>query len=390
MFQIKIQSTPAHIIAAWRRGHPLFKCLRPLSYLYSHIMQWRRIAYQRQYPFFKTTTFNVPVIVVGNIQVGGTGKSPMVIWLAKFLKSHGYHPGIISRGYKSHIKTYPHLVTPTSDPYLYGDEPVMLAEQTDCPVVIDPSRVRGIKWLLSNITPIMPITPITPITPTPDIIISDDGLQHYALGRTLEIVMHPRFQPMNQDCLPAGPMREPVSRLREPVSRLKAAAVGCESEPEPEPALFIINSGDVLRAGDFVLRYQLGPIRPLIRDDGNDNGNSVIPLDTFKGKTVHAICGIARPERFFGLLRASGIQVIPHSFPDHCVFKQTDIDFGDDYPVLMTEKDAVKYRSFTVVSGQHFVVGLDIEPDPLFVQDLLAVLASRGFNKKRKENQIHE
>ena len=255
--------------------------------------------------FKKTYKIPVPIVVVGNISVGGTGKTPLVIYLANLLKVAGYTPGIISRGYGGKAPTYPFLVSATTPPKYSGDEPVLLAAHTHCPVVVDPQRVRAAHYLSHQTNC--------------DVLISDDGLQHTALGRDLEIAVVDgarRFG--NSHMLPAGPLREPLTRLK--------------------TVDFIVNNG-VAQADEWEMQLNVVPLYHL-------HNRQRRTLESFAGQTVHAIAAIGNPQRFFRQLTQAGLTIIEHAFPDHYSFKPTDLDFAEHATVIMTEKDAVKCQHF--------------------------------------------
>ena len=253
----------------------------------------------------KPVFFSVPVIVVGNITVGGGGKSPFVIALSAYLTSIGYKPGIISRGYGRQVKSHAPLdVHPQDDPINVGDEPRMIAEQTRSPVIVGSDRVCSAQYLLEKY-------------PDCNVIISDDGLQHYRLGRTCSIcLLNGEKQLGNKHCLPAGPLREPLSALSSydiVIDRQKDASL-LKTHYE----------------GFVQVREEL----------------CVRPLDFFENQTVHVVTGIAYPESFLEKLKTLGMTCIPHLFPDHYFFSEEDISFNDDLPVVMTQKDAVKCQIF--------------------------------------------
>lgn len=293
------------ISTIWYTKNIFSYCLLPFSFCYRLIISIRRYLYQCGLK--KIHHFKIPIIVVGNITVGGTGKTPLVIWLAKFLQQQGFIPGIVSRGYGGKASHYPFHVKDTSDPKIVGDEAVLLARYTQCPIVIDPNRVAAVKKLLSDTGC--------------NIIISDDGLQHYALGRDIEIaVVDGERYFGNGFCLPAGPLREPVKRLE-------------------EVDLVIVNGKNCLNKNNLNLIpevfYQV--LNPSI----------TISIAELKNKTLHAVAGIGNPSRFFQTLRALGLTVIEHPFPDHYCFKKTDFNFlKENEWVAMTEKDAVKCEAF--------------------------------------------
>lgn len=287
----------------WYGDHKLSIFLIPLSWCYRAGFLIKKLAYGSG--LIPVKRFAVPVIVVGNITVGGTGKTPLTIWLAKYLKSKGYQPGIISRGYG--VKTRkPQQVRTDSNPFLVGDEPVLMARQTGCPVAVAANRVRATAELIKYYDV--------------NIILSDDGLQHFPLYRDLEIAVidgDRRFG--NGHCLPAGPLREPVGRLEH---------------------VDLIVANNKSAKGEHLMEYvsdELVSIQDLRQS---------LPLKELHGKTVHAVAGIGNPGRFFSRLRKEGMHLIKHEFPDHHPFKKSDLNFEDDFPIVMTEKDAVKCEGF--------------------------------------------
>lgn len=287
----------------WYKKSILSYCLLPFSYLYQVIITLRRLAYKKN--IFKVTKFSVPVIVVGNITVGGTGKTPLVIYLADWLKQQGFKPGIVSRGYGGKAEHYPVKVSAQSDPVIVGDEPIIIAKHTACPVYVAPDRVAAVKQLLQE--------------NNCNIIISDDGLQHYALARDIEIVVidgERRFG--NEFCLPAGPLREPIKRLK------KVDFIVCNTGYSPQPDEY-----PMLLAGMDNSFTQV--INPEITKS----------IEYFKDKKIHAIAGIGNPVRFFNELNRMNLIITTHIFPDHYIFKAKDLNFGDDSIIIMTEKDAV-------------------------------------------------
>lgn len=305
----------------WYRFTPVSLLLLPLSWLYCLLMLLRRALYR--HGVFPSVKLPVPVIVVGNLTVGGSGKTPLVLWLASFLRQKGLRPGIVLRGYGGSAADWPHSVTPQHDPDVVGDEAVLLARQSECPVAADPDRVRGAQLLLRE--------------HRCDVILSDDGLQHLRLGRDIEIAVidgERRFG--NGHCLPAGPLREPARRLR-------------------DVSLRVCNSGTP----------QAGELGMVLMETGLCRVNSPEAWATtgsFRGATVHAVAGIGNPDRFFAQLRRLGLRVIEHPFPDHYRYTARDIRFEDDLPVIMTHKDAVKCERF---AGDHvWYLAVEARPDP--------------------------
>lgn len=300
--------------------------LSPLALIYRGISSTRQRVYASGIK--KISHFNVPVIVVGNITVGGTGKTPFVIWLANWLRGEGKKPGIVSRGYGGKAKTWPQVVTRQSDPAIVGDEAVLIALKTHCPMVVAPNRVQAVKKLLTE--------------HHCDVVISDDGLQHYALGRDVEIAVIDgtrRFG--NGFCLPAGPLREHQQRLH---------AID-----------FVIVNGHASE-NEYTMKIFSQAIYNL------KNPNQIFNSKDFTRKTIHAVAGIAHPERFFQQLTAMGLSFIPHVFPDHYFYQHPDLDFGHDTIVIMTEKDAVKCRAFK--DERHWCLPIQALPDKSFIASL--------------------
>jgi tetraacyldisaccharide 4'-kinase len=293
------------IETAWGERGGLSVAMRPFSWLFCAIVFIRRWCYRLK--ILNSTQLPVPVIVVGNITVGGTGKTPLTIWLAQYLSQNGYRPGIVSRGYGGMARKWPQQVRPDGDPVMVGDEAIVIARRTSCPMAVGPSRVKAAQALLKH--------------HDIDIILSDDGMQHYALGRTIEIAVIDGIRRFgNGLCLPAGPLREPVKRLKE--------------------VDFVVTNG-IAAMNEVGMRYEGAMLNYL--DDSSQK-----PLASLKNESVHALAGIGNPERFFEQLRRSGLHLIEHVYGDHHEFSPRDLEFGDDLPIIMTEKDAVKCRRFLI------------------------------------------
>jgi tetraacyldisaccharide 4'-kinase len=311
----------------WYDSSPLSLALIPFSWIFCTAVKLRRLAYH--YRLLPSYRLPVPVVVAGNITVGGAGKTPLVIWLARFLQQAGFKPGIVSRGYKGRAKTWPQAVTPDSDPLLVGDEPVLLARHTGCPVVVAPNRVAAARYLLEH--------------HACDILLSDDGLQHYALQRDLEIALVDDIRRFgNGYCLPAGPLREPEERLKE--------------------VAFVVTKGATM-PHETCMKYHLRELR------GVGDAELSKPLVGLRGQTIHALAGIADPERFFARLEEQGIKVKRHPFPDHHVFCAEDIRFEDNLPVVMTEKDAVKCRA--IADQRHWYLPIEVHLPQQFGEEVL-------------------
>ncbi len=288
----------------WYGNTPPSLFLRVLAGLYGSLAAARRQAYRRRW--LRATRLPVPVIVVGNISVGGTGKTPLTLALIEALRSQGFAPGVVSRGYGGNAKK-PLLLDSQSIASDVGDEPMLIAGSSGAPVAIGHDRVAAARLLLS--------------AAQVDVLIADDGLQHYKLARDVEIcVIDGARRFGNARLLPAGPLREPVERL--------------------DSVDFRVCNGADPQAGEFAMTLH-GDIAVALAD------RSICrPLGEFRGTSVHAVAGIGHPARFFAQLRAAGLQVIEHSFADHHPFHAADLDFGDLLPVLMTEKDAIKCQAF--------------------------------------------
>ena len=257
-----------------------------------------------------------PVVVVGNLTVGGTGKTPLVAWLAARLSSHGLRVGIVSRGYGRSFDT-PHIVEPDSNWRDVGDEPLLLRRRTDCLTIVGRDRVAAARALVEH---------------GADVIVADDGLQHLRLARDCEIVVVDGARGFgNGRLLPAGPLREPVSRL------LSADLAVVNGRAEHSS---LTGQGSPLPVETFTMAAVATGARRL---DGRADDRS---LEAFRGQRVHAVAGIGNPQRFFRDLRSKGVDVIEHPFADHHPFVARELDFGDALPVLMTEKDAVKCSEF--------------------------------------------
>lgn len=293
----------AELEARWYEDRSPPWYLRPPSWLFGALSAARRALYQRN--ILSSRHPGCPVIVVGNISVGGTGKTPLVIWLADLLQGRGWRPGIVTRGYGGRRKDgRTLLVTPDTDPGVAGEEPVLIARRTGLPVAANARRIEAARYLTERVGV--------------NVVISDDGLQHYGLARDLEICLMDGARRLgNGWLLPAGPLREPPSRLKS--------------------VDFVVVTGQA-QPGEHAMTLVPGAAHPL------DAGN-VTPLAAFKDRPVHGVAGIGNPERFFSMLEREGLEVLRHPFPDHHAFRPGELQFGDGLPVLMTEKDAVRLTS---------------------------------------------
>lgn len=332
------------LVNAWYSDKLWVKLLLPFSALFQFLAKKRRnkllrTAHQRW-------SAPVPIIVIGNINIGGTGKSPLVIWLAQQLLLSGYSPGIVSRGYGGASSKHPLQVTASTNPADAGEEAVMIARRTGLPVVVDRDRNQAVQSLLMN--------------NACDIVLSDDGLQHYAMARDLEIAVIDGSRGIgNGYCFPAGPLREPPSRLNE--------------------VDFVVVNGKSAGSGQEIS----GSIcMDLIADAWvNIHTMEEISIDEWSlGKQVHAVAGIGNPKRFFDTLRDMGFEVLEHGLEDHHIFQVADLLFGDQLPVVMTEKDAVKCRLLNkeLMHQEYWYLKVSVVTSDKFVDAVLEKLEKSG------------
>lgn len=326
----------------WYQRNLFSLILLPVTWLLLLLVILRRYLYQ--IGLLTSTKISVPVIIVGNITVGGTGKTPLVIALVKLLRESGYHPGVISRGYGGKAKNWPQQVRQDSDPSMVGDEPVLIARSCAVPMAVGPDRVTAARQVLQY--------------HDCDVLVSDDGLQHYALQRDIEIAVIDGIRRFgNGYCLPSGPLREPVSRL--------------------SSVDFVVTNGLAMRL-EYPMKLQGLHAVNLV------SGEKRL-LSEFSNTTVHAVAAIGNPERFFNMLKKCSINVITHPYPDHYAYKMSDLEFTDDHAVFMTEKDAVKCASY--VSDNMWVVPVQAILDERFTSRLLRILKKTDdLNKQGKDN----
>ncbi len=306
----------------WAVRNSLTLALAPLALLFCAAVGMRRFLYRSG--VVRTTRLAVPVIVIGNISVGGTGKTPVVLWVTGLLTHGGFRPGIITRGYGGDGKL--RAVTRNSPPSEVGDEPVLLAHRTQAPIFCGPSRVRTARALLAA-------------RPECDVLISDDGLQHYALARDMEIAVVDGARCFGNGLpLPAGPLREPVSRLS------TVDALVCNG---PSSSLGLPNFEMVL-AGDQCVNLA--------------DPQQKCSATQFKEMSIRAVAAIGNPARYFAHLRQLNLQFSEHPFPDHHPFRPKDLAFAGDDIVLMTEKDAVKCAAFAKPNWWYLPVTAQVDP----------------------------
>jgi len=327
--------------AVWYGSSPIRWLAWPAHLVFRALVAVRRLAYRHR--ALESVDAGVPVVVVGNLTVGGTGKTPLTIWLARQLRARGMRVGIICSGYAGQATQWPQLVTPQSDAALVGDEASLLARRTGCPVAAGRDRVAAARLLTSR--------------GSLDVILCDDGLQHYRLRRMFEIAVIDGTRGLgNGLCLPAGPLREPQSRLK-------------------SVDAIVVNQGDFGHAG--VLRAAVEPTGLIELATGARHR-----LEEFAGRQVHAVAAIGNPARFFDLLERADLEVEAHPRPDHAVPGSDDLRFDDGAPVMITEKDAVKCghlgqgNVYVVMTELRFATG----DDERLLGMLLRMLDSRVAN----------
>ena len=315
----------------WYRRGPLAWLLWPASLVFGFAVSLRRALYRLR--LLKSAHPGMPVVVVGNLSVGGSGKTPLVLWIAELLRQHGWSPAIVSRGYGGK-RASPRAATVADEADEVGDEPIVLARRSGCPVWIGADRLAVIEALRSA-------------HPQVDVLVLDDGLQHYRLRRDVEIAVVDSRGFGNGFLLPAGPLREPPRRLG------SVDAVVSHESSVPGYAMRL--------EGDMAHRMT----------DARERR----PVQSFRGQKVHAVAGIGNPNRFFLHLVRLGASVLPHPFPDHHRLTPEELDFGDDAPVMMTEKDAVKLRRYG--RANWWVLPVTARLDPAFGDWLLRILDGR-------------
>lgn len=304
--------------------------LAPLGMIFDAVTRLRRGLYR--VGVLRAYRASVPVVIIGNLSVGGTGKSPLVAHIASTLARRGVRAGILLRGYGAAVRG-PRRVLADTPVEEVGDEAVMLAGATGLPVVVSPERSAGARLLE---------------TQGIDLILCDDGLQHYALARDLEVVVIDAARGLgNGRLLPAGPLREGAERL----ASVDVVVLNGSDEVQADRSAW--------RGREATLGMQLVP--QALRGIGP--GSRWQSIDRFVGHPVHAVAGIGHPERFFATLRAAGLTVVEHAFADHHAYSATDFAFGDRLPILMTTKDAVKCRSFADERFWELPVGVRLVPE---------------------------
>jgi len=298
----------------WYRPNKLVWLLLPLSWLYCLVVYIRRKLYQLH--VIKSFTAQVPVVVVGNIVAGGSGKTPLLIGLCEYVSARGYRPGVVSRGYGGSYSGI-RQVSESDDAIIVGDEPLMIKQRAGVPVVVSADRVAAVEYLLDN--------------NDCDIVFSDDGLQHYRMRRNIELAVIDVNRGLgNGFCLPAGPLREKSTRLQE------VDMVVYNGKPTDASGVLVQRSGNIQTKCFYQLK--ITKIQRL-------NSKECRVLSDFAKTKTHAIAGIGNPSRFFGQLEAEGLSLEQHTFSDHHAYRQDDFSGWSTDCIIMTEKDAVKCRN---------------------------------------------
>lgn len=322
----------------WHRRHPLHLLLLPISWLFGALAAVRRFLYR--VGIFKSVRLSVPVVVVGNISVGGTGKTPLTLGLAAALRAAGWRPLIVSRGYGGAAQV-PQAVSADSTAAQVGDEPLLMARRGVCPVWIGRDRAATAQLALAQ-------------HPECNVILCDDGLQHYRLQRDVEIVVVDGGRGFgNGWLLPAGMLREPMRRLQTVDAVVVNGAGAALAFPVPSFAMQLV--------GTTFYRVNAPQYTAQAAD--------------FQGKKLHAVAGIGHPPRYFEHLRRMGLDIIPHAFADHHPYVPADLDFADCDALLLTEKDAVKCAPFA--DDRYWLLRVEAELDPALIQLLLRKLHGR-------------
>jgi tetraacyldisaccharide 4'-kinase len=318
-------SLAERLTTAWYAGHPALVLLRPLEWLYRAVLQRKRARFLAgEGEIYRAP---VPVLVVGNITVGGTGKTPLILWLIEHCRSRGLRVGVVSRGYGAQPPSLPWRVRADDSASVAGDEPLLIVQRSGVPLMIDPDRGRAVASLLR--------------AEQLDLILSDDGLQHYRLARDLELVLIDAARGLgNRRCLPAGPLREPLERLHSVDALLYN---GASEDPQ----------------GGYSFNLQPQALINLLSGETRS-------LEHFPpGQALHAVAGIGNPQRFFNTLEGLHWRPVRHAFADHAPYSAEVLNFSPALPVVMTEKDAVKCRAFAAPDWWYLAV--DGQPSPAFV-----------------------
>ena len=309
--------------------------LLPLSWIYIFFVELRLKLYQ--FGIFPINKSYAPTIIVGNMVAGGTGKTPLVIWLACYYKEQGFFPGVISKGYKGRYTTNTQFVDSNTDPILVGDEPVLIAKKTKCPVLVGNKRSTAAQEIVEKYKC--------------NLIISDDGLQHYSLARNIEIaVIDGQRRLGNGFCIPAGPLRELKSRL---------------------DSVDLVVGKYLAKKSEYKMEYIYNDLVSL------NNPKDKMPITDLDSKKIHVVSGISNPQSFYSYLRSQNYELLIHEYPDHHIYNENDLKFDDDFPVVMTEKDAVK--CFKYSNERYWYLPISAKLSERFTLDLNELLERNKY-----------
>jgi len=362
------------LVNAWYRGAWWLYLLLPLSWLFQIVakLRRRRLTARHSRPHSHSQsqfTFPVPIVVIGNISVGGTGKTPLILALLERLKARGLKVGVVSRGYGADSSRFPILLTEEHSATEVGDEPLLIHRTSGVPVVVDPDRLRACEFLIER--------------EEVDVVLSDDGLQHYGMPRDMEIAVVDGERLFgNGLCLPAGPLREPVSRL----SEVQAIVLNCGVNGADAPDS-VERFRKSLAMNDAPPVFAMG-LQARVLSNLKTGETRLFSGAPFKmGDEIQAVTGIGNPQRFFDLLKALPYSVSDYAFPDHHPFQKEDLlAAGIDFtkPIAMTEKDGIKCQSFA--NENFWVVQIDVDLSEDFVQEITLEIAkcleAKNFRKK--------
>lgn len=361
------------VTRAWQRQAAWLWLLLPISWLYGLITMLRRHAYK--FGLLASYRAPVPVMVIGNISVGGSGKTPLIITLVDYLQAQGINVGVISRGYGGDASQMPALVNTAGLPSVVGDEPCLIVNVTGVPMAVCPNRKQAITTLLAAHSDLQ-------------LIIADDGLQHYALQRDIEwIVVDAARGFGNEQLLPTG-------FLREPMSRLQGATVIYHEEPNTSSASDTKNIQQSqadrlsmhLQADNLQLLWQ-SVLSDAQTTDSQLTGSEVNNKAPKKGSRVHAVSGIGYPQRFFDTLHSLGFEVIGHPYPDHYEFSLAELLQYREYPIVVTTKDAVKIRALLLqlTAEQPLIDEYKALVSRLWVLPVTAVLSDSCYDNLQQQ-----
>jgi len=314
------------ITQSWYQSSPWLYLLFPFFLLYAFVIFCRKSLYRLK--LLSSFRAPIPVVIVGNITVGGTGKSPLVTYLVESFQAMGYQPGVVSRGYGAALAgSQVREVLISSTAREVGDEPLMLKRRLNCPVFVSPSRRLAVQALMKSGC---------------DIVIADDGLQHYALARDIEICVFDGQRGWgNGYLLPMGPLREPLSRVN-----------SCD--------FIVVNGPNALHEPRLSKAFQMDLQKEDLINLQSHESKSIVE---FSGQTVNAVAAIGNPERFFATLESQGLTIERHAFDDHHRYQKSDLEFSKPYPIIMTEKDAVKCHHLHLNQAWYMPVSATLSGD---------------------------